>query len=396
MQRRRGAAWAGARAGVEAEGRAVEQRREMVEPVPPAVRGKDPRGFERLCLGIIVAAIVLVILVQAKFFLIPLAIAALLFSLIGAAIDRIMSVRIAGFAVPHWLASLLAVSAIGFVMMELFGFVASQVDVVLATLPIYIERGQIAIARLFSLVGDDVARGVLDGFRDINLNAYLRMAAGSAGSLLAVGVMLIVYVGFLFGERVHFETKLGKLFPQPERATHVRTVLLSIRRSVHHYVLVKTAVSAVTGLVIYGVARLFKLDFAELIAILTFLLNFIPTLGSIVATALPVLVALVQFDALLPVLGVLAAAGTVQFVLGNILDPMLMGRTLQMSSFAIILSLTVWSAIWGVPGMFLAVPLTAMAMIVCAHIEALRPIAIVLSRDGEPLFGQDEAAGETA
>lgn len=347
--------------------------------------------FERTCLGIVVAAIVLLLLVRGRFFLIPLAIAVLLVSLIGAAIDRILRLRLGPCAIPHWLASLVAMSVIGFVLMELYGFVASQVDVALATLPSYIERGELALVRIFSLLGEDVARGVLEGFRDINVNSYLRMAAGSAGSMLTVAAMLVVYVGFLFTERGHFEAKLDRLFPDPERARQMRQILLSIRRSVHHYVLVKTAVSVLTAIVCYAVMRLFRLDFAELLALLTFLLNFIPTLGTIVATALPVLVALVQFDALVPVLGVLAAIGAVQFVLGNILDPMLMGRALQMSPFVIILSLTVWSAIWGVPGMFLAVPLMAMIMIACAHIDALRPVAILLSRDGELLSEQGDS-----
>ncbi len=346
--------------------------------------------FERTCLGIVVATIALALLVRAKFFLIPLAIAVLLVSLIGAAIDRIVRLRLGPLFIPHWLASLLTITVIGFVLMELYGFVASQIDVVLATLPTYIERGELALVRIFSLLGEDVARGVLDGFRDINVNSYLRMAAGSAGAMLTVASMLVVYVGFLFTERAHFEVKLDKLFPDAERARHVRGILLSIRRSVHHYVLVKTAVSVLTAVVCYVVMRLFRLDFAELLALLTFLLNFIPTLGTIIATALPVLVGLVQFDALLPVLSLLAAIGAVQFVLGNILDPMLMGRALQMSPFVIILSLTVWSAIWGVPGMFLAVPLMAMIMIVCGHIDALRPVAVLLSRDGELPFEDEE------
>lgn len=353
-------------------------------------RSVNSGKFERTCLGIIVLAIVLLLLVRAKFFLIPLAISVLLVSLIGAAIDRIVRLRLGPFVIPHWLASLITVTVIGFVLMELYGFVASQIDVVLSTLPIYIERGELALVRIFSLLGEDVARGVLDGFRDINVNSYLRMAAGSAGTMLTVASMLVVYVGFLFTERVHFEAKLDKLFPQSERAQHVRQILFSIRRSVHHYVLVKTAVSVLTALVCYGVMRLFRLDFAELIALLTFLLNFIPTLGTVVATTLPVLVALVQFDALLPVLGLLVSIGFVQFVLGNIVDPMLMGRALQMSPFVIILSLTVWSAIWGVPGMFLAVPLMAMIMIVCSYVDALRPVAILLSRDGDLLSEEDE------
>lgn len=347
-----------------------------------------PRAFERFCLGIIVAALVLVLLVTAKFFLIPMAVAVLLFSLIGSAIDGLVRLRLGRFAIPHWLATLVVISAVGLVLMQLFGFAYIQVETVRGTLPSYIERGQQALSRLFSLVGEDVAHGVIDGIRNIDLNAYLRIAAGSAGNMLTVTVMLGIYVGFMFTERGYFDAKLSRLFPQEEQAAHIRQILSSIRRSVHHYLLVKTAISALTGAVVYGVLLLFGLDFAALTALLSFLLNFIPTLGSIIATGLPVLIALAQFDSPWPILGVLVAVGGVQFLMGNILDPMLTGRALQMSSLAIILSLTLWSAIWGVVGMFLAVPIMAMIMIVCAHVPALRPIAILLSRDGDLTFAE--------
>lgn len=365
----------------------------MADPSVDRARLGSTRRLERWFLGAIVAAIVLVLLIQARFFLVPLAIAILLFSLTSAAIDRIAQLRLGPVAIPNWLASVTAVSLIAALLMALFGIVSAEIDGVLANVPVYTERGQVVVARLFTLLGDDVAEAVLGAFQDIDVGAWLRAAAGSAGNLLVAVVLVILYVGFLFAERPWFRAKLARLFPQPERAERVGHVVSSIRSSVHHYMLVKTGVSALTGLVVYAILRLFGLDFAEALAILTFMLNFIPNIGSIIATAVPVLVALVQFESWPPVIALLAVVGVAQFGLGNVVDPMLMGRALQMSSFAIVISLTLWSAIWGVVGMFLAVPIMVMVMIVCAHIPALRPFAVLLSRDGEPLPMDDDDEG---
>ena len=83
-----------------------------------------------------------------------------------------------------------------------------------------------------------------------------------------------------------------------------------------------------------------------------------------------------------------ASCTAVQFAIGNVIDPMLLGQTLRLSSFGIILSLAFWGAIWGIAGMFLAVPIMVAAMIICAHIPWLRPIAVLLSHEGLP--DQDE------
>jgi len=77
-------------------------------------------------------------------------------------------------------------------------------------------------------------------------------------------------------------------------------------------------------------------------------------------------------------------AGSIQFLNGNIIDPLLMGRALRLSAFGIILSLAFWGAVWGIPGMFLSVPIMVMLLVVCSHVPALRPLAILLSREGLP------------
>lgn len=358
--------------------------------------GRSTRGFsgraQQWLLVIVACGILLVLLYAGRFFLIPLAIAILIFSLTSAAIDFFARQRVGSFHIPQWLATIVAMLAIVATLLALFGFATAQIDTVMAVAPGYADRIQEAVAALFLWLGDDVAAGVLGAFQDIDFGAYIRTMAGQAGNLLVSVVLVILYVGFLFAERPWFNSKIARLFPDPARKANVDGIVASITRSIHHYLLVKTAVSAVTGMAVYLLLSLLGVDFAETLALLSFVLNFIPNIGSIAATILPTLIALAQFESWYMVLVVLMSVGFVQFLIGNIIDPMLMGRALHLSSFAIILSLTFWGAIWGIIGMFLAVPIMVMVMIVCSHVPALRPVAILLSRDGR-LPNVSEQAG---
>jgi AI-2 transport protein TqsA len=245
-------------------------------------------------------------------------------------------------------------------------------------------------------------RPCLATIRSIEITGYLRTGAGQAGNLLSAVVLIILFVGFLFAERVWFPTKLVNLLGDEKQALRVGRIISSIVRNVNYYLLVKTLVSGVTGLFIYGVMLLFSLEFAAAMGILVFILNYIPNLGSIIATVIVALVAYVQAADPSVALLIFLIAGGIQFLIGNVIDPMLMGRTLRLSSFGIIMSLAFWGLVWGVPGMFLAVPIMVGVMIVCSHIPQLRPVAILLSREGLPetdmLVGvtESEEKGERA
>jgi predicted PurR-regulated permease PerM len=145
---------------------------------------------------------------------------------------------------------------------------------------------------------------------------------------------------------------------------------------------VKSLVSAATGGLVFLLMTLFSLEFAAAMGIFTFILNFIPNLGSIIATLVVAVVTYVQVSDPTVTLIVFFATGAVQFLIGNIIDPMLMGRALRLSSFGIIISLAFWGLVWGIPGMFLAVPIMVAIMIICAQIPQMRPVAILLSREG--------------
>ncbi len=145
----------------------------------------------------------------------------------------------------------------------------------------------------------------------------------------------------------------------------------------------------------YGVMAFFGLDNAGFWVVLIFVLNFIPTIGSILGTALPTAYALVQFQSVETAALVCAGLGAVQFTVGNFVFPRIAGNTLNLSFFVTILSLFVWGALWGIVGMFLAVPLTAALVLILARFPATRPVAILLSKSGE-VAGPDPRAGAKA
>lgn len=374
----------------------MSENQKTITPLSARLSFGEKFRLQTWLMGIIAFAVVLFLLVQAKFILISLAIAIILFSLTSDAINSIQSMKIGNLRVTNWVASVLAVVLIASGLLTMVGLVISQINTVLTTTLAYTEDAQRAIARMFAWMGEDVEASVLATVRSIEVSGYLRSAAGQAGTLLSQVVLIILFVGFLFAERVWFGTKLEKLMGEEAQARRVSAIIGSIIRRVNHYLLVKTLISAVTGGLIFALLSVFDLQFALAMALLTFVLNFIPSLGSIIATLIVTLVAYIQVDEPSTAILIFVIAGMIQFLLGNVIDPMLMGRTLRLSSFGIIISLAFWGAVWGVPGMFLAVPFMVAVMIVCSHIPTARPVAVLLSREGLPEeeFPLPQPAGE--
>jgi len=127
-----------------------------------------------------------------------------------------------------------------------------------------------------------------------------------------------------------------------------------------------------------------RLDLAEFWALLIFALNYIPYIGAWLGVIFPTLLAAAQFGDPGRVFGIAAALAVVQFTTGSVLEPRVMGRGLNLSPVIMLLSLAFWGTVWGVVGMLLAVPLMVVIMIVCAHVDSLRPVAVLLSADGKP------------
>lgn len=360
----------------------------MKQPSAPDLGTTSPRNdLQRLqvwFLGIIAFAVILFLLVQAKFLLISLAIAIMLFSLTADAINYFQRLRIGEARFSVGVATVLAVLLIATVLITLSAIILTQANTVVQTILLYADPGQRAVAELFGWLGEDVEAAVLNWLRGVRLAPWLTAMAGQAGNIASGAVLVTLFVGFLFLERVWFSTKLTSLMGNAESAERVERIISSIMHRVNRYLVVKTLISTLTGGLVYLIMELFGLELAFAMGVITFVLNFIPNIGSIVAILVVGLVAYVQTSDTLTTAAVLSFVGAIQFFIGQILDPFLLGRTLRLSSFGIIASLAFWAAVWGVPGMFLAVPMMVSVMIVCSHLPKLRPVAVLLSREGLP------------
>jgi predicted PurR-regulated permease PerM len=248
------------------------------------------------------------------------------------------------------------------------------------------------VSRLSAAYGVDAAAlvdGLLDG---LGLETMMRALVGGMIGLVSHFSIVGIYVGFLLVDQAFFGRKLAALMPDPERRVRAAAVLAQIGEGIRTYLRVMTIVSAMTAGLSYLVLLAFGVEHAFFLAATIFILNYIPTIGSIIGTVLPAFFALMQYQAVGPTLGVLAGVGLVQFVIGNIVLPRLAGTSLNLSLFVTILSLFLFGALWGVTGMFVAMPLTAMLVIVFQSFEATRPLAILLSRTGELRPGPARAA----
>ncbi|MCZ0812741.1 MAG: AI-2E family transporter [Pseudomonadota bacterium] len=335
-------------------------------------------------LVIIAFAVVLFLLVQARFLLISLAVAIILFSLTSDVIRLIARQRIGRFAFPNWLASIIALVLISAALLVLSSILLAQLNTVIFTTVSYAERAPEAVASLFAWMGEDVEQAILNSLTSVQISGYVRTVAGQAGNLMQGTVLVILFVGFLFAERIWFDTKLGNFLGDPVQAERVNRIISSIIHRVNYYLLVKTAVSLITGAMIYVLARVFGIELALALGILTFILNYIPNIGSIVATGMVALVAYVETGDAQTTGLVFLVSAAIQFLNGNVIDPWMMGRALRLSSFGIIISLAFWGAVWGIPGMFLSVPIMVMLLVICSHVPGLRKVAVLLSREGLP------------
>jgi predicted PurR-regulated permease PerM len=185
-----------------------------------------------------------------------------------------------------------------------------------------------------------------------------------------------------------FGVKVQKAFPDGDRARQFSAVVTAINQRIGHYLALKTFVNVVLGILSYSVLWWFGVDFALFWAIVIALTNYIPYVGGFVGVAFPVALSLAQFESLSESLMLTVFLTLAQIAVGNFLDPWLMGRQLNLSRLVILVSLSFWTMIWGIPGAILAIPMTSMITIVFASFASTRFFAILFSETGDPLSPQ--------
>lgn len=338
--------------------------------------------LQRAALWAIVVAATMYLLVAGRGLLLPFVLGVVLWYMVDALADAFEHPRFGRLRLPRPLALAAAVCVMGGLLWVVGRTIGRNVSAVIAAAPNYERRLQTLINEAARLVGLEQAPTIGELFDRISLADTLSSIATAAASVVSVAGIVVIYAGFLFVEQVRFRRKLAIVLGSSENQDRVHAVLDQIDRDIRVYIRIKTTLAVITSALAYSVMASVGVDFAAFWAVMVFFFYYIPTVGSILAIVAPAILTLVQFDDLTPFLIVLLVFGTIQVVTANVVEPAIMGSTLNLSPLVVIVSLMVWGTIWGVVGMFLCVPITVVSLIVLAQFETTRPIAVLLSSDG--------------
>jgi predicted PurR-regulated permease PerM len=331
-------------------------------------------------LAIVATFTVFYVLWVGKPLLVPLAIAVLIWYMINALAN--LYTRVIFRKSAHWMALTLALLTIAVGAVVVVAIIQNNIADVKQAAPGYKADLDQWLVRIYDMLGIKSLPTLSQFMASVNIGPIVATFAGALTGILGDLALIVVYVGFLLFEQKTFSNKLAKMFPDPAKRKQIEELIDNIQLQIQTYIRIKTLVSVFTALVGYIVLTLVGVDFASFWAFAIFLLNYIPIVGSTVATIFPALLTLIQFDTFAPFLIVGIGLTSAQFAVGNVIEPKLMGSSLNLSPMVVVLSLVLWGSLWGIPGMFLCVPIMVILLIVLSHFDATRPIAVMLSEHG--------------
>lgn len=342
--------------------------------------------FRNLVLGVLLAIMIGWVLAIGRGVILPVVASLILAYIVLGLAELVARIPAVGPHIPAPVRHLAAVLVIGAALFALMSLILSNVGQVVALAPDYQQRLLATIQSVATRMGveteptwETLRRDVLG---EINVQQVLGTTVASLSSFVATFAIVLVYAGFLLTETGAFARKIARLSDDPGKVAHIRQVIGDINRRIGTYLVMKTGINVLLGLVSYAIMRVAGIEFAGFWALMIGLFNYIPYLGSFLGVLFPVSLAVLQFGELWPVLMIALALSAAQMLVGNFVEPWLMGNSLNLSPFVILVSLVVWSSIWGMAGAILAVPITAILVIVLSEFRGTRPIAVLLSRDG--------------
>ena len=319
-----------------------------------------------VCLTIIAAGIVTAFLVYTKSLLIPLVISIFLYTIL-AQMTLYMKQK---FSFPSWLAMTISILLCAAFFAGVILFTVNSVGTFLKGAEVYRQNLIDTIADLISRLqqhGITLDQKFIETYlRELPLFNWLKNFGGKLFSLISNTTLIILFMTFF-------------LFGSKKTPPITNPAIKEMLANVSVYLSVKLIASLATGLVAAAILFGFQVKLAALFALFVFLLNFIPSVGSIVAVLLPVPVLFLQFGLgpqFFLVIGLLSAT---EFTIGNLLEPRFLGEGMDLHPAAVVASLIFWTLVWGVPGAFLSVPITASIKIVLSKIKHTRPVAEFLA-----------------
>ncbi len=309
-----------------------------------------------LCLGII--------FVYAQPVLIPFILA----FFISIMVYPLLDFQVLKLKIPSALAAAIALCAGLLILVLLFSFLIKAVESIVSTAGQYSEN--------FASLAEGISTKLQSLGLDVNQSNIIENLKGKIPNM----------VTSTFGTVVNFITSaflvlIFVIFMVIGRNPHVTTsgVYGSIEQEIRRYLAIKTVLSIITGLLVWLILAVLNVQLASVFGMLAFLLNYIPNIGSIIATLLPIPVVVAQFNNSWMIVLAIALPGAVQMTIGNIVEPKLMGKRMNLHPIIVLMALSFWGLLWGAIGMLLAVPITAILRIILMEFETLKPVGMILA-----------------
>ncbi len=338
-------------------------------------RWERERKLQTICLLIITTCLLGAVAYWMSTVLIPFVLALFIFQLL----DPMVLWLTVRCRLPHALSVTVTLILTILVLLGLSSLFTSSIGQLLGSSDEYVKQLMKIgndLGTRFPLLGERfrvLTQGQFEQFSE-GIGSFIAALTNSIIYVLSQSTVVILFLMFLlFGSRSH--------------QTPLPGVLEDINQKVKKYIQVKTALSLANGLLAGVVLYLLGIELAMVFGLMTVVLNFIPNVGSIIATVLPIPIILVSPDvSRSEAVLALVLPGIIHFFVGNVLEPQLLGDTMDLSPVVVLLSLTVWTALWGGIGALLAVPITAVIQILCEKLDFTRPISEVLRGNFLELF----------
>lgn len=263
--------------------------------------------------------------------------------------------------------------------------VSNNIEYILSQLPIYQTNLQIVVNSLATSFGLDnvpsIDKLIANWWSNIDIQTYAFRAFGSISSIGSVLFMTALYTGFLLSEASNFREKISKALKSD--ASQALEIMSKVNNRIGIYLTIKTIINIILASVSFLIMWLMGIDSAVFWAVMIGFLNYIPYVGSAIGVGFPVGLTLAQFGSLHWAILALVLLMAVQTFVGNILEPKMIGKSVNLSSFVVLVALVFWTAIWGLPGAILSIPLTSVLVILLAENQATRPLAVMFTADGD-------------
>jgi AI-2 transport protein TqsA len=336
-----------------------------VKTQPTNTNLRNEQIWLAVCSLMILAAVALATgLVYTRGVMIPFVLAVFIVTVVSPLVDFL----VARWKFPRSIAISVAMLAVLAVLAVLGLMLVVAIQTMLKTADDYSGSFMVLAKRLLTQldaweIGVDWSRILAD--MQGKIPGAVAQTVGTATALLSNGFLIMIFAAFLLVGRTSSNPSTG--------------IYAEIESTIRRYIATKLAISTVTGLLVWAILAMFGLRLAFLFGMLAFSLNFIPSIGSVIATLLPIPVAVVQFQDPWLILAVVALPGAVQMSIGNVIEPKLMGDGVKLHPVTILLSLAFWGLLWGPIGMILAVPITATIRIVIVRFQTTKPIGDLLA-----------------